>query len=313
MKAAQPSYEQLFSTSHDSVTQQDVSLKCNSTAKRSFVDRNPSSDTRPSRISAARRQHVRYSRKGSDGDDDDDDDNSDDEDDEGDDDDYVPPCQHPISDGEDEHNDKSRNIIRTDPCGSRRSSHRQRLQVQDHEEPNIVLRSCAQCHSPVARGAVLCASCRRFARTVNASCKRERKSKRGATGSLLHELKGGSLLSLQELCIRQVVRLIDYVDDFGDIVDDALDRIGTILSKQNKLNDKTARLFLKSNREHIHLYDCANLSPQTYSNAFFACHALTTLSLDFCGQLDDEVCFVLLNPKLHSSTFLLSIAPISLT
>ena len=127
------------------------------------------------------------------------------------------------------------------------------------------------------------------------------KSKRAASGSLLHELRGGSLLSLQDLCVRFVVKHIDCVSDFGDVADEALDRICAVICKQNKLTDDTLKLFATAQRHHLQLFDCANLTPQSYHDIFVTCGALSSLTLDLCGQLDDDVRW----PLAHVLVFML--------
>jgi DNA repair protein RAD7 len=137
---------------------------------------------------------------------------------------------------------------------------------------------------------MICVECRDRQLKGTAAALEARKGKhKPRKGTLLYELLGGEVVSLQELCVRLVCQMIDHVEEFGDLAEDALDRICQLMCRNRQLTEKTLRLLLHGRRHTLVLYDCANLEAAAFRQVYMACPHLTELHLRSCGQLSEEV------------------------
>ena len=77
-------------------------------------------------------------------------------------------------------------------------------------------------------------------------------------------------------------------DVLGGISVDNLNKLANALSKNRALNDNTLQLFLKTDLKSLTFYDCSKVSYEGYKTlAIFSPH-LEELSLQMCGQLNNE-------------------------
>ncbi|TRM58743.1 hypothetical protein BD626DRAFT_550543 [Schizophyllum amplum] len=92
--------------------------------------------------------------------------------------------------------------------------------------------------------------------------------------------------SLVSLCVQIVTRNIDNIDAFGDIGTMNMLEISKAISKKRGLTTENVKLFYDAVQSKLTLYDATNLPPGAYSVMGALNPRLTTLRLDFCGQLD---------------------------
>ncbi|GAV53116.1 hypothetical protein ZYGR_0AI03980 [Zygosaccharomyces rouxii] len=112
------------------------------------------------------------------------------------------------------------------------------------------------------------------------------------------------LPSLQELCIEKIGSNISKWNDeadeqgkqvyahirtvLGGISTDNLNNLGKALCKNRALNDQTLQLFLKTDLSSLVFHDCSNVSFEGYKALAVFCPHLTEISLQMCGQLNNE-------------------------
>ncbi|KAI7902081.1 uncharacterized protein BX663DRAFT_511683 [Cokeromyces recurvatus] len=97
------------------------------------------------------------------------------------------------------------------------------------------------------------------------------------------------LPSLQDICISIVANYIDQVESFGFISDDNFEKLAKIISRNRKLNNQTAKLFMEPYRKFLSLYDCTNMTEDGLYMISQFCPRLTKLQLIYCGHMTDRV------------------------
>lgn len=95
--------------------------------------------------------------------------------------------------------------------------------------------------------------------------------------------------SLQDVCIAVVVDYIEDVDTLGVISEESLEKIAKIISRNRKLNDVTARLFMEPFKRRLDLYDCTGMNEVSLLNISQFCPRLEHLNLVYCGHITDQV------------------------
>ncbi|SMN19370.1 similar to Saccharomyces cerevisiae YJR052W RAD7 Protein that recognizes and binds damaged DNA in an ATP-dependent manner (with Rad16p) during nucleotide excision repair [Maudiozyma saulgeensis] len=129
-----------------------------------------------------------------------------------------------------------------------------------------------------------------------------RKKRRKRAANLLDQ-KGEEIPSLQQIALSVISKNISswetdnnnekflfthLRDVLGGISLDNLNRLANALSKNRALNDNTLQLFLKTDLKSLTFYDCSKVSYEGYKTlAIFSPH-LEELSLQMCGQLNNE-------------------------
>ncbi|KAM3164247.1 RAD7-like protein [Lachancea thermotolerans] len=130
---------------------------------------------------------------------------------------------------------------------------------------------------------------------------RRRKKKRAAE---LLDRKTRRISTLQDICISQISANISKLQKetsssdetlsqqirqtLGGISTENMNKLARTLSKNRALNDHTLQLFLKTDLESLTFHDCSKVSYEGYKLlAIFAPH-LSELSLQMCGQLNNE-------------------------
>ncbi|SCU86174.1 LAME_0D04830g1_1 [Lachancea meyersii CBS 8951] len=130
---------------------------------------------------------------------------------------------------------------------------------------------------------------------------RKRKKKRAAE---LLDRKTRRISTLQDTCIAQISANISRLqqntnssdesisaqirDTLGGLSTQNMNKLARTLSKNRALNDHTLQLFLRTELQTLAFHDCSRLSYEGYKLlAIFAPH-LSELSLQMCGQLNNE-------------------------
>ncbi|AMD21594.1 HFL262Wp [Eremothecium sinecaudum] len=140
----------------------------------------------------------------------------------------------------------------------------------------------------------------------------QRKRKKRKAAALLDK-KTQKIPLLQDLCILAIChRIMKYSQDsnnvdrhiravLGGISIDNLNKLAAVLSKNRALNDNTLQLFLHTELLELTFHDCSKISFDAYKQlAVFTPH-LTKLSLQMCGQLNNEAILFIADklPKLE--------------
>ena len=97
------------------------------------------------------------------------------------------------------------------------------------------------------------------------------------------------LKSLSDYAIQSIIYNIDYVESLGEIDINNVDKMCKILSKNRSLNSKTIHLFLNKNNDKLSLYDASALDSDCLKSISTFCPYLQTLTVNYCGQMFDEV------------------------
>ncbi|EFI28499.1 DNA dependent ATPase [Coprinopsis cinerea okayama7 len=95
------------------------------------------------------------------------------------------------------------------------------------------------------------------------------------------------LPTLVTICIRLVTKHIDDVESLGDIGTLNLEAIAKAMSKNRSLTPDNAKLFYNASNPRLTFYDATNITPAAFETLVYLNPNLTSLRLDFCGQLDD--------------------------
>lgn len=121
-------------------------------------------------------------------------------------------------------------------------------------------------------------------RQAEAAARRERKKQAAA----LLDRQEYTMPSLQEFCIKTVVKFIDDVEELGDIGAMNMERIARILTKNRRLTQTTMKLFLNPDIRRLEFWDCSSLAPTDLNLISAYCPRLESLTLSMCGQLNNE-------------------------
>ncbi|RXW23189.1 hypothetical protein EST38_g2674 [Candolleomyces aberdarensis] len=95
------------------------------------------------------------------------------------------------------------------------------------------------------------------------------------------------LPTLVNLCIKVVTQHIDDVESLGDIGTLNVEAIAKAMAKNRSLTTENAKLFYNTTNSKLVLYDATNLPSSAFESLVYLNPNLTSLRLDFCGQLDD--------------------------
>ncbi|KAL8914585.1 MAG: hypothetical protein Q9171_000766 [Xanthocarpia ochracea] len=168
------------------------------------------------------------------------------------------------------------------------------------------LENCEQCEkrftvTPYSKtgpeGGLLCAKCSKEQgdqkkKDAKATAKKQpgpREKRRQTESDKLDGIILNGALSLQDLCIKTIVSNIHDVEEFGDLPQKFIQRLGHILSKKRVITARTLSLFLQLDRETLDMTDCGELEVSDYITIFSFSPRLKTLSLKQAGQFKDEV------------------------
>ncbi|SCU88478.1 LAMI_0D10242g1_1 [Lachancea mirantina] len=144
---------------------------------------------------------------------------------------------------------------------------------------------------------------------------RKRKKKKAAN---LLDRKTRSVSTLQDMCISQISANISKLqrgsqansetfsnsirESLGGISTGNLNKLARTLSKNRALNDRTLQLFLRTQLTELTFSDCSRISYEGYKLLAIFAPDLSHLSLQMCGQLNNEALLYIADklPKLTS-------------
>ncbi|KAI5895625.1 RNI-like protein [Schizophyllum commune H4-8] len=92
--------------------------------------------------------------------------------------------------------------------------------------------------------------------------------------------------SLVSICVQIITRNIDNIEALGDIGTMNMQEISKAISKTRGLTPENVKLFYDAVQSKLTLYDATNLPSAAFSVMGALNPRLTTLRLDFCGQMD---------------------------
>ncbi|KAL8806550.1 MAG: hypothetical protein Q9200_004997 [Gallowayella weberi] len=146
-------------------------------------------------------------------------------------------------------------------------------------------------------GGLLCTKCSKEQESqkkkdAKATAKKQagpREKRRQTESQKLDGIILNGAVSLQELCIRTIANNIHDVEEFGDLPQKSVKRLGHILSKNRVVTLRTLPLFLHLDLENIEMTDCGELEVEDYIRIFSFAPKIHTLSLQQAGQFKDEV------------------------
>ncbi|KAJ3807138.1 RNI-like protein [Lentinula lateritia] len=95
--------------------------------------------------------------------------------------------------------------------------------------------------------------------------------------------------TLVSICINIISTHIDDIEAFGDIGMLNMDAISKVISRKRSLNSENVHLFYGPANTSLTLYDATKLSPTALVTLGHLNPNLTTLHLNFCGLISDEV------------------------
>ncbi|KAF2173292.1 hypothetical protein M409DRAFT_17234 [Zasmidium cellare ATCC 36951] len=141
-------------------------------------------------------------------------------------------------------------------------------------------------------GGLLCTPCgkemAKDAKTEKkAASKPAGRKRRKAESDRLDGIAVGGAKSLQQLCIAKVAQHHDDVDEFGDMPQPVLERLGEIFSKKRVLRPKTLPLFLRPDLDAVMIHEAAYLEEEDYEKIFATVPKMKKLVLSNACQLKD--------------------------
>lgn len=161
--------------------------------------------------------------------------------------------------------------------------------------------TCVECGNPFtltvysryieASKGYICEDCnellRKRERNLRQSQANARKRRKKVAKALLDK-KTVRIASLQDICIKTISAHIEDVEVLGDIGQNNINKILKILSKNRSLDDSTVTLFLNPSIKALELWDCSNVSSDSFNKIAAYCSQLESLTLFMCGQLHND-------------------------
>lgn len=143
-----------------------------------------------------------------------------------------------------------------------------------------------------AHSAYLCADCQalaqRHAQAQRKSQMAARKRRQKMATALLDRADWKATPKLADLCILEISRHIEDVDQLGDIGAVNLDKLLRILLRNRRLDDTTVRLFLDPRHAELEFWDCSSILADGLAQVAAVCPQLQRLTLAMCGQLHNR-------------------------
>ncbi|TFY82775.1 hypothetical protein EWM64_g1228 [Hericium alpestre] len=95
--------------------------------------------------------------------------------------------------------------------------------------------------------------------------------------------------SLVSLCVQLISKHINDVEAFGDIGAANLDRIIRALCRNRSLTPENVKLFYGAGNTELTFYDATTLIPDSLCSLAYLNPNLTSLRIDFCGRINNDV------------------------
>lgn len=160
---------------------------------------------------------------------------------------------------------------------------------------------CVDCSNPFtltvysryleASKGYICEDCnellRKREKSIRQSQTNARKRRKKVAKALLDK-KTVRIPSLLDICIKAISNRIEDVEMLGDIGQNNINKISKILSKNRSLNDSTVTLFLNPSIKVLELWDCSNVSSDSFNKIAAYCSQLESLTLFMCGQFHND-------------------------
>lgn len=143
---------------------------------------------------------------------------------------------------------------------------------------------------PAQKG-YLCEECNENLKARERAARRNQQAarkKRKRLAQALLDRKTVRVALLQDVCIRAITDNIGAVEALGDIGQLNTNKILRILLKNRSLNDSTVALFLSPDIRHMELWDCSNVSSDSFNKIAAYCARLESLTLFMCGQFHND-------------------------
>ncbi|GAA5856906.1 hypothetical protein JCM8547_008457 [Rhodosporidiobolus lusitaniae] len=117
------------------------------------------------------------------------------------------------------------------------------------------------------------------------------KPKRKQSEKQEKETKYTPVETLGQSCLSIIASLISSVESgaFSYLGPKNLDRVAKIVSKNRALDGENLKLFLEVGHRELRLYDCTNIPDTALSSISTFSPHLHSLTLRYCGRLDDDV------------------------
>eukprot|EP00842_Homolaphlyctis_polyrhiza_P006745 jgi/Hompol1/7071/HPOL_005175-RA len=96
-----------------------------------------------------------------------------------------------------------------------------------------------------------------------------------------------SIMSLRDMCIKLIADNIEDVEQFGEIPYSSKRRISKIISRQRRLDNRTAQLFVGADEDTVELFDCTRIDEDGFISIAMLCPNVKTLNLSLCGRMTD--------------------------
>ncbi|PKI82691.1 Cwc22p [Malassezia vespertilionis] len=81
---------------------------------------------------------------------------------------------------------------------------------------------------------------------------------------------------------------MNNIERLGELSESSVDAVSKVISKNRRLTDVTMQFFLARSAKHRTLYDCSAISSEAFLTIPTFAPNLVQLSLQFCGQFDNE-------------------------
>lgn len=160
---------------------------------------------------------------------------------------------------------------------------------------------CAECGNPFTLSVYsrfvqdlkgyICEDCNEVLKQRERTAKRNQanaRKRRKKLAKALLDKKTVRLASLQDVCIKAISGNIADVEALGDIGQLNINKILKILSKNRSLDDSTVTLFLNPDLKALELWDCSNVSSDSFNKIAAYCSRLEELTLFMCGQFHND-------------------------
>ncbi|KAF2737529.1 RNI-like protein [Polyplosphaeria fusca] len=142
-------------------------------------------------------------------------------------------------------------------------------------------------------GGLLCTPCgKEIAKEAKANQKTAkpivRKGRRKIESNRLDGLTQRGVRSLRQICINQLAKHAEDIEEFGEMPETMIDRLSEIFSKRRAMNSTTLKLFLQSDLDKLAIHEAAYLETEDFDQIFAVIPNIKKLVLRNCCQFKDK-------------------------